>query len=292
MRFIWGLLLATLLATSANAADKLKIVTSFSIWADIVQQIGGDQVEVYSLVKPGSDAHAYEPSPQDIVKLQLADLIVLNGLGFEPVLEKVLQAQQLQSKVLIVTQNIQPLLFPADQKTPDPHIWHDPRRVAQVIESITQKLSMLKPAAKAEFSQHAENLKREILTLHNWAQQQFTAIPVAQRKILTSHDAFQYLGNTYQLTLLPLQGLNTNQEPTPQHIASVIQQIKAGQVRAIFMEKNTNPKLLQAMAQETGVPVSGKLYADSLSDAHGEATSWQEMFRYNVKVISQALQTK
>ena len=159
MRFIF--FIAVMLFTfSVQAAEKLKVVASFSIWADIVQQIGGDRVEVYSLVKPGSDAHGYEPSPQDVVKLQLADLIILNGLGFEPVLEKILQAQQLQNKVLTVTQGIQPLPIAGNNTAADPHIWHDPRRVVQVVDTITQKLITLKPDSKAVFEQHATDLKK------------------------------------------------------------------------------------------------------------------------------------
>lgn len=290
------LFICVVIASPVVAAEKLKVVASFPIWADIIRQIGGDQVDVYSLVKPEGDVHAYEAKPQDIVKLQLADLIVINGLGLEPSLEKILQAQNLQSHTLIISKNIKTLSRQADfednhegNTIADPHIWNDPKNVIIAVDTITKKLAELQPSFRQTFADHATHLKTELMQIDRNAAEAFAQFSHDQKRILTAHDALQYFGKAYDITLLPLQGMSTMDEPTPQHISNVMTQVKSGRVQAIFLEKGTNPKLMQALSRQVGITVNGNLYADTLSNDHGPANTYQEMFTYNLHQILNAL---
>lgn len=305
-----GAMLACLtLAPAANAADKIQVVASFSILGDLVHQVGQDHVAVSTLVGPDGDAHTYEPTPQDIAKLSKSQLFVMNGLGLEGWIDRLINASHYKGKVVIASQGLTPLPFremgeeehDADHDAAhghehhhqwDPHAWHSIPNAILYVNNIAAALSAQDPAHQQDYQHNASQYIATLQALDKDLLTRFAAIPAAQRKMITSHDAFGYLAHRYQITTIAPQGMSTEAEASAKEIASIIKQIRSEKITALFVENITDPRLIQQISRETKVQPGKELYSDALSPAGGPATTYLDMMRYNTTQILQALQAK
>ena len=286
-----------LLFSALAAAAPLKVVASFSILGNLVQEVGGDRVQVNTLVGPGEDAHVWQAKPADLKKMSGAPLFFVNGLGFEGWLKRVEQAAAYKGKVITVTQGIKALTLKEDGhhehdghnhgKT-DPHAWHDPRAVLVMVTNISSALQAADPAGAEQYRKNAAAFSAKVSQLDQNTAAAFAAIPVASRKVVTSHDALGYLGARYTIQFLPLQGISTEAEPSAKEMASLIREIRKSKIKAVFAENISNPKLIDQIARETGAKVGPPIYSDAL-DKKAPANTWLGLFTYNTQAILAAL---
>ncbi|AUH50424.1 metal ABC transporter substrate-binding protein [Chromobacterium sp. ATCC 53434] len=284
-----------LLGMPALALAKVPVVASFSIIADMTREIGGDRVEVVSLVGPDQDAHVFQPSPADIKKVSAAKVLVTNGLGLEGWMSRLDKAANFRGATVVASKGIKTRQAPEEEHAEgdhdhdhgdvDPHAWHDPARVQTYIKNISAGLIQADPAGKAEYQRRAADYAARVKSLDDWAKQQFAAVPAAKRKMLTSHDAFGYLGEHYQLKVLAIQGVSTESEASAKGVAQLTRQVRKEGVKAIFMENMSDARLLKQLSAEAKVTIGGKLYADALSGPNGPAASYLQLMRYNVDTI-------
>lgn len=279
-----------LLPTASQAAEPLPVVASFSILGDLVKVVGGDRVKVTTLVGVDADAHAFEPTPADAKTILGARLLVLNGLHFEPWAQKLAKSAGYTGATLIASDGIQPRVMSDDaghqhghdHGASDPHAWQDPRHVMVYVKNIAKSLSSLDVAGADSYQRNSEGYLKELQALDAFAQAQFAAVPVAQRQVITSHDAFGYLGARYQIKFLAPKGINPDGEPSAKEVAQLIRQIKKDKIRAVFVENMSNPQLLAQIAKDTGVTLGPKLYVDALSGPTEPGGSYLLLMRHNV----------
>ena len=281
--------LALWLPLSLQAAEKLQVVTSFSILADLTREVGGDRIELTNLVDADADAHVYEPSPDDAKNLLRADLIVANGLGFEPWLERLLASSEPKGKRIDASAGVVPLVLDEDgEAVPDPHAWQSLTNAEIYVRNIANALGELDPA---NFNVYIERRDAYLARLHallKKADAQIAGLPASQRKVVTSHDAFGYLGQAWQLKFIAPQGLSTHDEPSAAEVAALIRQIRNEGVRAVFVENIRDPRLIRQIADEAGAKVGGTLYSDALASA-GPASTYLGMFEHNLDTLMAAL---
>lgn len=295
-RFAAGML-ALFLAGAALpclAAEPIAVVASFSILGDIVAKVGGERIAVTTLVGPDQDAHVFQPAPADIKAVARARLVVINGLGFEGWTERLTQAAGYHGRIVTASAGIKPRARADDHDEDghdhdhhhhggnDPHAWQDPRNVVVYVNNIASALAALDPAGADTYGRNAKAYVAQIDELDRWAMQQFAQVPQAKRRVITSHDAFEYFGAHYQVRFLAAQGVSTDSEPSAREVAALIRQIRSEKIRALFFENMSNPRLLEQIAREAGVTAGGKLYADALSGRTGPAPDYLSLMRYNI----------
>ena len=292
----WKPAVITALWSGALYAAPMPVVASFSILGDVAQQIGGERVAVQNLVGANQDAHVYNLTSGDIKKIREARLVLLNGLGLE---KAELQRAVKQSKVASAeaTAGIKPLAADEhdhshehdhDHGEFDPHVWNDPVLMQRYAANVAIALIKADPAGSRYYQQRFKDYQNVLNQLNNYANQQFGAVAPAKRKVLTGHDSFAYLGKRYQVKFISPQGVSSEAEPSARQIAAIIRQIKAENVKAVFTENIKDGRMIARIAKETGVKVSGGLYADALSSG-APAGTYADMFRYNVRVMSEAM---
>jgi zinc/manganese transport system substrate-binding protein len=300
MNFLKSLILFLML-TGTALADKLPVVASFSILSDITQAIGGDRVNVVSLVGANQDAHVYQITSKDLKKLQAAKLVVVNGLGFEGAsMDRAIKQSKIP--VVIATSGIKARSEADhghddhdhkhdahDHGSIDPHAWHNPVLVQTYAKNIAAALTKADPQGKAYYAQRLNAYVSELKALDTWTQNQLKPIAVNKRKVLTAHDAFEYLGDRYQISFIAPQGVNTDGEASAKTVASIIKQVKAENIKAVFLENIKDGRLLTQLSKEAGVKPSGKLYSDALSDPKGEAGTYLKMMRFNINALVGAM---
>lgn len=274
---------------------RLPVVASFSILGDIVGEIGAERIEVTTLVGPDQDAHVFQPVPAHIKSVAHARLVVINGLGFEGWMERVVQAASYRGDIVVASNGIAVRdraehgdhddEHDHDHGRNDPHAWQNPENVVIYTRNIVAALSKLDPAGAAVYQKNGEAYIARLKAFDQWAIQQFALIPEARRKVITSHDAFEYFGAHYRVRFLAPQGVSTDSEPGAKGVASLIRQIRKEKIRAVFIENMSNPKLLQQISNEAGATPGGKLYADALSKAGGPASTYLQLMRYNTEQL-------
>ncbi|MDN0075564.1 metal ABC transporter substrate-binding protein [Crenobacter sp. SG2303] len=288
-KLLWA---GALLGLSSSLwAAPMPVVASFSVVADLTRQVGGDRVEVSSLVGPNQDAHVFQPTPSDVKKVAGAKVFVVNGLGFEGWINRLSHSANFKGVMVEGTKGVTPRK--ADEQEEghdehggiDPHAFQDPARVQIYVKNIAAGLAKADPAGASYYQTRAASYTKQLKELDAWAQQQFAKVPLAQRKVLTSHDAFGYLGDRYKVRFLAPQGVSTETEASAKGVAMLINQVKREKVKAVFFENMTDPRLLKQLSSEAGVKIGGKLYSDALSPADGPAATYLTMFRYNVSTI-------
>ena len=288
---------------SAWANTPLPVVTSFSILADVAQKIGGERVAVQALVAADTDAHSYQMTPADVRKIRAAKLLLVNGLGLESApLQRAMRDSNIP--MAVATKGIAALSNADDHDhdhdhkhahghahgEQDPHVWQDPVRMQSYARNIADALIAADPTGRAHYEQRLAAYQRELQQLHSWAEQQFAAVPAAQRKVLTAHDAFAYLGARYHVTFIAPLGTNSDSQPSARAVALIIQQIRKENVRAVFLENVKDARLMQQLARETGIAVATQaLYSDALSGPQGPAGSYLQLMRHNIGAIAAAL---
>jgi zinc/manganese transport system substrate-binding protein len=283
------LLTALLIALPALAqAAPLKVVASFSVLGDLVKQVGGDQVAVTTLVGPNGDTHTYEPKPSDAKAIGAADLLVVNGLGLEGWMDRLRQAAGYKGPVIVVSQQVKPLKSQEDGT--DPHAWQSIPNALLYVTAIEAGLAKADPADAALFHQNAAAYRARLTALDGQVRAAFQPIPAARRLVITTHDAFGYYGHEYGITFLAPEGFSTESEASPKAVASLIGQIRRSGTHAVFIENMSDPRLINEIAQESGVDVTGQLYSDALSPPDGPAATYIDMLRWNTAALAKAMQ--
>jgi zinc/manganese transport system substrate-binding protein len=265
----------------------LQVVASFSILADWLRNVGGSAVNVHALVGANADAHVFEPSPQDARRLKEADLVVVNGLGFEGWINRLIQASGYRGTVLTASAGIH-----ARQQggSFDPHVWQSLTHAARCVENLRDALIRAVPNEAAAIAQRSAQYVAQLNALDDLLRARFAAIPKAQRRVITSHDAFGYLGAAYDIEFLSPQGMSTGSEASAASVARLIEQIRSQSVRAVFVENISDPRLVRRLAQEGGAAVGGRLYSDALSLPGTEADTYLKLFAHNAAALAAGMQ--
>lgn len=292
------------LASTAEAAEKLKVVASFTILADMVRSIGGERVDVTTLVGPDGDAHVYEPTPADARALATADLVVVNGLGFEGWMDRLVQASGYRGPITVASDGVAAMQaeeahghghghrhgqHDAEEEEHDPHAWQDLANGRIYAANIARALVDADPAHGDGYRSRAAAYDRELTALDQEIRTRLGAIPEKRRKVITSHDAFRYFGKAYGIEFLAPVGISTDSEPSAKQVAALVRQMKKQAIRALFVENISNPKLVEQLAREGRAVIGGTLYSDSLSGPGGPAPTYIEMFRHNAAEIAKAV---
>jgi zinc/manganese transport system substrate-binding protein len=271
---------------------RLKVVASFSILADLASTVGGDDVDVTSLVGVGGDAHVFQPSPRDAQKLGQADVIIVNGLGFEGWIDRLIKVSGTSAHVIIASEQIVPRRRGAgevDAGALDPHAWQSVANAKLYVAAITHGLSFVDPQHAPVYQRRSEVFQARLDQLDRDVRAAMAALAPERRRIISTHDAFGYFGAAYGLTLIPLQGVSTEAEPSARDMAHIIAQIKAEKVPAVFLENISDPRLMRQIAQASGAHIGATLYTDSLSGPEGPAGNYEAMMRSNIKALTQSL---
>lgn len=294
-RLLVLLSLASVMAAPA-VAQPLPVVTSFSILADLVKVIGGSHVEVTSLVGPNADAHVFDPTPADAKRLADAKLVVINGLGFEGWMDRLIKSSGYRGSVTVASRGVKTIQEAAGHghqhshsHAADPHAWQNPLNVKQYVQNIRLALAAAKPAAAQEFEQRAQAYSRDLDALDQSIRERLKPIAVAQRRIVTSHDAFGYFAAAYNVKFYPLQGLSTGSEPSAADVVRIIDQIKKNKVTAIFAENMSDARVLERITKESGARIGGTLYADALSEPGTAVDTYLKLIEHNAATIIKGL---
>lgn len=273
-------------ANTARADDsRLRVVTSFSILQDLVKTLGGDHVSVVNLVGENSDAHTYQPKPSDAIAIASADLVVFNGLAFEGWMARLIENSGYKNQQLIASLGVDAITRGEES---DPHAWQSFHNIRVYIHNITRTLIALRPQHAEELAQRQRRYLNALNALERRLIERIAGIPAKQRIVVTSHDAFGYLGREFDIQFLAPLGLSIEVEASAADVSAIIDQIRKRRVKALFVENINDPRLLQRIAAETGVAIGGRLYSDALSEAHGPAGTYLDMMRHNVESLISA----
>jgi zinc/manganese transport system substrate-binding protein len=294
-RLVAAALAVLLLAAPAAAQDaKVKVLATFSILGDVVKNVGGERVEVTMLVGPNADAHVYSPSPADAKKLAGSKLIVVNGLGFEGWIERLVKASGSKAPVVVASKGIKPRSMTGGHghghsHGSDPHAWQSVGNVKLYAANVRDGLIAADPAGKSAYEANATAYLAKLDALDREVRDTVAKIPADRRRIITTHDAFGYFKDAYGLDFIAPQGVSTESEASAKDVARIITQIKRQKIPAVFMENVSDPRLLKRIADETGAKIGGTLYSDALTDEKGPAPTYIDLIRHNVRQIAAAL---
>jgi zinc/manganese transport system substrate-binding protein len=287
MRRLSLILFAAVMAVHPlRAEDRLNVVASFSILGDLAKNVGGDKVDVTTLVGPNGDVHVYTPAPSDAKKNADARLLVMNGLGLEGWLPRLVQSAGSKATIVTASNGIAPLQLGSDA---DPHAWQSVANARIYVANIRDALIAADPADAAVFRANAERYLGELNALDAEVRAAIAKIPPERRKVITTHNAFGYFAAAYGVTFVAPVGVSTESEPSARDIATLIQQIKAEKIPAVFLENLGDDRLIRRIAAETGAKAGGTLYSDSLTDEKGPAPTYIALVRHNIKALTSAL---
>lgn len=277
----------------ANEEEVLpQVVSTSTIIADLTEQVGGDKIDHQGILQPGADPHVYEPTPKDSVALEKADLILYNGFNLEPGLIKMINSTGVQANKYAVAEVVTPLDFEYDgQKEPDPHVWGDAENAITMTETIRDRLIELSPENETDFVTNAKKLIQDLEKVDIWITEQIQTIPENQRKLVTTHDAFQYYTSAYGLEMAgTLIGISTEEQPSAQTVKNLANSIKQMEIPAIFAETTINPQLIKTVAEEAGVTLAPEeLYSDSLGAPGSSGDTYLKMLQANTQSIVESL---
>lgn len=287
-------LIAIALALSAIPAHaKLKVVASFSILADMAARVGENEVEIHTLVGPNGDAHAFQPTPANAKAIAEADVIVLNGLGFEPWVERLMKSSKPKGLVIIASEGVKPRRFGADSAGAiDPHAWQDLANGKIYIRNITEGFATTDKANADYYRENEKIYLGDIELSETKLRKAIAAVPAERRKVITSHDAFGYFGAAYGIEFVAPLGVSTEDQPSAKSVAKLIDQIRREHISAVFVENITDPRLIKQIASETGAKLGGELFSDALSKPGGAAATYTDMFGHNREALVAAMMGK
>ena len=287
MRCLWFICLTFVAAVSPlRAQDRLHVVASFSILGDFVKNVGGDRVDVTTLVGPDGDVHVYAPAPADARKIADAGLLVINDLGLEGWLPRLLQASGGKAPILIATNGIAPLKLGSDA---DPHAWQSVVNAKKYVTNIRDALAAANPADAEVFRNQADTYLANLDALDREVRDAIKQIPESRRRVISTHDAFGYFAAAYGIQFIAPLGVSTESEASARDIAGIIAQIKTAKIPAVFLERISDPRLMRRISAESGARIGGTLYSDSLTDEKGDAPTYIDMVRHNIKALTSAL---
>ncbi len=300
-------LLLAMIPSISSAQDKIPVVASFSILADMVREVGGDLVEVTSLVGPDSDAHGFEPTPADAKKLAQAKLVVVNGLNFEGWTNRLIKSSGYKGEVVIASKGVKTIHLPSTSKKEnkshghnhshqhgdvDPHAWQSLDNAKIYVQNITAGLLRALPTQSQQIKAREQAYLQQLEDLNQKARSSFASIPPEKRRAITSHDAFGYLARAYGIQFFSPQGWSTDREASAADVARINRQIREQKITALFVEKSSDGRLLEQIAKDTGVKIGGTLYSDSLSASGTGADTYLKMYAHNVDTLVDGLLQK
>jgi len=287
-----GLVLAWPTQGAAAVISPIRVVVSFSILQDIVQEVGGGDVAVTSLIGPDSDAHVFEPRPDQARLLSHAQLFVVNGFGFEGWLARLTGSAQYRGPVVVATAGITPITRTGSGEaapSPDPHAWQDAHNAVIYADNIARALAGADPARANAYRQRLREYKAKIEALDRHVRDELGAIPAEKRRVITSHDAFGYFAEAYGIAFIAPLGVSTETEPSARDIAGIIGQIKQAKIPAVFLENMSDDRLIGRIAAESGAKLGGTLYSDALTSEKGDAPTYIAMVKHNITALTSAL---
>lgn len=291
-------------ATSSAFAAPLKVVASFTVIADFAKNVGGDRVNITTIVGPDGDAHVYEPSPADAVAMAGADVVLVNGLHFEGFLQRLVDASATKAAIVTLTKGVTPIDFKPEfadadaaegadtgggKTVTDPHAFQSIANAKIYVKNIAEAFCAADAEGCDSYKANAAAYTTKLDALEGEVNAAIQSIPQAKRVVITSHDAFGYFEHEYGLTFLAPQGISTDSEPSAADVAKLVEQIKQDKAAAIFIENITNPRLIEQIAGETGIKVGGTLYSDALSGSDGPASTYIDMMHNNITQIKGAI---
>jgi len=300
------MMLSPALLATASGAD-LNVVASFSIIADLAKNVGGDRVEITTIVGPDGDAHVYEPKPADAVAMSKADVVLVNGLDFEGFLSRLVETSATAAPVVELTRGVTPMKLadePAGHAHPedeaakqaghhhgeyDPHAWQSIANAEIYVKNIADAFCGADKAGCATYTANATTYLDKLATLETAVKTSIAGIPKEKRVIITSHDAFGYFEHAYGLEFLAPEGISTESEASAADVAKLVDQVRHDKASAIFLENVTNASLIRQIANETGLKVGGTLYSDALSQETGPASTYIDMVHHNIETIKAAI---
>jgi zinc/manganese transport system substrate-binding protein len=266
-------------APEAHGATRpLPVVTSFTVLSELVSEVGGDCVSVRTLVGPDADAHVYEPTPADVRAVASARVVVLNGLGFEGWITRLLDSAQFRGAVVIATTSVSARNVGGH---PDPHAWQDPRNVRTYVVNIAAALAAALPENSAQIKAREVLYLQKLEDLDQTLRTEFAEIPAGRRRVITTHDAFAYFGAAYGIEFLPVQGWTTENEPSAADIARIVAQARSHGTTAVFLENISDPRMMRQLARDTGLTVGGRLHSDALAPPGQPSATYLGMIRDN-----------
>jgi len=278
-----ALLLAALLigAVPAFADSRLKVVATFSILGNFVREVGGNAVEVVTLVGPDADAHAYQPRPTDARILAQAQVLVRNGLGFEGWIGRLAEAAGFKGRQIVASAG-------ASTDT-DPHCWQDVACARRYVVNIANGLAAADATNAAAYRSRAEQFDQRLAALDSWIRGEIATVPAERRQAITGHSSFRYFARAYSVRFQAPRGYNTDSEPTARDVANLIRQVREQKTKALFIENMTNPALVAEIARDSGAVLGPPLYSDALSKADGPAPTYEAMMRHNVTALVEGM---
>lgn len=280
--------------TSTPNPTKPDVLTSATFLADIVRNIVGDRLVVESLLPIGADPHSYQPTPQDIVKINESKLLVINGLEYEHFLEALLENAGGERSIITASEGLEPLTMEdgenAGQIVSDPHMWLDPSRVVKYVENIRAGLTEFDPDGAETYQANADKYTEDLINLDEWIKEQVAQIPLEHRLLVTNHEALGYFSERYGFTVIGtvLPSVSSDASASAGQLAALVDQIKASGTTAIFLDASENPNLAQQIADETEIIVITDLHLESLTES-GPATTYLDMMQHNVIQLVAAL---
>jgi zinc/manganese transport system substrate-binding protein len=290
-RRFWGAALGMLAAALTaviplHAQEKINVVASFSILGDFAKNVGGERIDVTTLVGPNSDVHVYTPAPADAKKIADAKLVIINGLGLEGWLPRLVQSSGSKAAIVTATNGIAPRKLGSDA---DPHAWQSVVNAKIYVTNIRDALIAADQAGAPAYRANADAYLAKLDALDREVRDAVAQIPEVRRKVISSHDAFGYFAAAYGIAFIAPQGVSTESEPSARDIAAIITQIKTEKIPAVFLENISDPRLMRRISAETGARIGGTLVSDSLTAENSDAPTYIDMVRHNIKALTSAL---
>jgi zinc/manganese transport system substrate-binding protein len=294
---IAALMLTAWPVSAQPIAGRLRTVATFSILGDLVRQVGGDRVDIVTLVGPDGDAHVYSPTPADARKLAEAKVVFTNGLKLEGWINRLIKSSGTKAPVIEAANGVAPFEEAAESHgrsgghahAVDPHAWQNVANAKIYVANIRDALVAADPDGRSTYEANAAAYLGKLDALDAEVKATIQTIPADRRKIITSHDAFGYFEKAYGIDFIAPQGVSTEAEASAKDVARIIQQIKREKIRAVFLENIADPRLMERIAKETGARIGDRLYSDALSGADGPAGTYIDMMRHNIRAFSSAL---
>ena len=252
----------------------------------MVAQVAGDKADITTIVGPDADAHLYMPNVGDAVAVTEADLVFVNGMGFETWSDQLIKSSGSKATIAVATDGITPLLVEGEL---DPHAWNSLTNGMVYVSNIEAVLSAASPADAAYFKANADAYRSELKALHERALAEIAKLPADKRVVVTAHDAFGYLESAYGLTFMAPQGIDTEAEPSAKELAELIAFLNETGAGALFVENIANADLIAQISRETGIKIGGRIYSDALSVKGSPATSYLAMFSHNLELLTTSL---
>jgi len=271
--------------------DRARAVATFSILGDFVGNVGGARVQLATLVGANGDVHVYAPTPGDARTIAAADVVFVNGLGLEGWLDRLITASASRAPIVVTSRGVAPHSGPLghDRVAEDPHAWQSVANAKIYVGNIRDGLIAIDPRGENVYSGNAAAYLAALEKLDAEIKAAIESIPMARRKIITTHRSFGYFADAYGVEFIAPEGLSTEAEPSPREVARLIDQIRREKIPAVFIENVADPRLLQRIAMETGARIGGTLYSDALSPPDGPAATYIDLMRHNVRELTKGL---